>query len=141
MNKTTAQNALNALKEFVCAINYQAPDAGDRVAQAEIDAKLAIAELEAVIAQPVEPYGYVRRSDDKFFPHPGGAIYASFEPSLIHVYAEPQEPEAPVAGFTGISVEADFSTDIWSFKMDPGYKVGAGQYLITRIQKAPGEPT
>lgn len=49
------------------------------------------------------------------------------------LYATPQQA-AP--GFTGISVECDFSTDTWSFRMDPGYAVSAGQYLITKIPKA-----
>ncbi len=44
---------------------------------------------------------------------------------------------APVAGFTGISEECDFSTDRWTFVMDPGYSVGAGQYMITKIKKVP----
>lgn len=32
--------------------------------------------------------------------------------------------------FFGLSAEADFSRDNWSFEMDPGYKVRAGRYAI-----------
>lgn len=31
---------------------------------------------------------------------------------------------------SGISQHADFETDLWTFKMDHGYRVGAGRYII-----------
>lgn len=44
---------------------------------------------------------------------------------------------APVVqeGFIGTSEVADFSTNAWTFTMSPGYKVGAGEYLITPLPK------
>lgn len=55
--------------------------------------------------------------------------------SQILVGAFPAPPAAPNVpeGFIGTSEEADFSLDTWTFKMEPGYRVSAGRFLITRV--------
>lgn len=40
---------------------------------------------------------------------------------------------ATVESFIGESEQADFEDDTWTFKMQPGYSVGAGFYRITYI--------
>ena len=57
------------------------------------------------------------------------------EDSIAALEADIAQDVEP-AGYTGISDEVDFSTDRWTFLMDPGYRVSAGQYLITEIKKA-----
>lgn len=40
---------------------------------------------------------------------------------------------ATVESFIGESEQADFDADTWTFKMQPGYSVGAGFYRISYI--------
>ena len=40
---------------------------------------------------------------------------------------------ATVESFIGQSAQADFDADTWTFKMQPGYIVGAGFYRISYI--------
>lgn len=93
----TKQLALDALKYVFTHPNNQ-----DAFNEMMVRTAKAIEVLEADIAQPVEPYGYVRRSDDKFFSHPDSAVYASFSGDgpgrLVTVYTTQQEPAAQFKG-------------------------------------------
>jgi hypothetical protein len=40
----------------------------------------------------------------------------------------------------GISEEADFEKGTWTFKMQPGYRVSAGEYCIAPAATAPAQP-
>lgn len=150
MKATTAQMAIEVLKSAIKTANFEK----HAYRSWHDDAKVAIAALEQEIAHPVEPgikqltvqlcdeqqwtiseqqqfAGFLKR-----FPNESSQGIMSLGDAWKHgkACAAPQEPAAP-AGYTGMSDECDFSNDTWTFKMDPGYKVGAGQYLITKIPK------
>ncbi len=103
MKKTTAQLALDALKEFVCAINYQGEHAGDRIDIAEREANKAITALEAEAAQVVEPDQWQKRHTKET----AGIWENTYEADakwwrdnskgweIRSLYTAPQEPAAP----------------------------------------------
>ncbi len=97
MNKTTAQKALDCIEEFK----------RDDVWRPYYES--VIAELEAVIAQPVEPLGWLAPHGEGFRLHLGAA-----KPEYAHlwepIYATPQEPAAP--GWLPISQAPKDGTDV-----------------------------
>jgi len=156
----TKQLALNALKSVMSRLI-------DRNEQDEsaIEARAAIAALEADIARVVEPVAeiikfsdtstasaiektrrYLTKMADKRqgnnyffddgFPREVIADDAAAALAVFEQLAAPQAVNAELAGYTGMSDEVDFSTDRWTFLMAPGYRVSTGQYLITKIKKA-----
>ena len=65
---------------------------------------------------------------------PAGEHWDEYAAREIAAALDKEALKAEEKSFTGVSDEADFSADTWSFKMYPGYQVGAGQYRITRIK-------
>ncbi|MFA5900464.1 MAG: hypothetical protein WC829_15300 [Hyphomicrobium sp.] len=124
--------ALDALKLAVLQNGCDMIMTGEELRKCEY----AIAALEADIAQAGEPVACY--AGHRLTPEGTTEFYGyadnKMEPGTM-LYTTPPEP----SGHTGMSDEVDFSTDRWTFLMDPGYRVSAGQYLITKIPKATKE--
>ena len=87
-------------------------------------------ELLGVLKQIVE---WVDRPMDSGMPADTGITLRQLDAARAAIA---KAESAPSPGFIGTSDEADFSTNKWTFVMAPGYRVSAGQYLITKIPKA-----
>ena len=144
MKKQTAQLALDALTSLDSTLEFTDWEngAGEKIGE---QLRNAVAALESDIALAVEPFGWVSRESIYRIKRGGNGskgtvpIHAKASSiSRIPLYTTPSDPgvNAGSVSYTGMSDEVDFSTDRWTFVMDPGYQVSAGQYRITKIPKA-----
>ncbi len=126
MNKTTAQNALNALELYVEA-GHGNSKCTDAQGMACIKAAESIAELKAVIAQPVEPVGFADKNLLAEFLKNSNTSHLVLsrekeeeDDSEVPLYTAPQEPAAPAP------VEQAGEIKAWGVI----YNTGSGTYQV-----------